>query len=516
MDYQIKRMRQIKRRQKVDQFIENILKNLYPISSFFQKIKNIIHSIWLSLKALFISFPISKKLSIIIGSVVFIVIIVQSLIFQQTEKRLLESRLKETYNLTLQYLSSYDIKDNLLMEKYDEIKLSVLYVKQRNISGLDYAWVINRYGECIAHTDIKLTEVETIFHSSAEKEALLNLQDISVRETDKHYEYFHPIFETKTINDGQKEDVLLGVAGIGFSKEVALAPIREAQKIIYTIAILLILSSILGIYFLSHRMVKQIQELSEAAREIGQGNLDIKILVKSTDELGQLAREFNTMTMHLKEKLHMQKFVSPITRKMIRRYLFSKDQSETSQHREIALLFSDVRDFSGFAQRHKPETVVKVINIYLDLQARIVEEYFGAVDKFMGDQVMAIFEGANNHNNLVNAAVAIQKTVEDLNYKRRKSNQEILTVGIGIHIGPAVIGNIGSLDRMDYTVVGDVVNLASRFCDVAKPGQIIAPTELYSQIQSLYPASNLGAIKIKGRDEPIEICEIDYSKNIIM
>ena len=69
---------------------------------------------------------------------------------------------------------------------------------------------------------------------------------------------------------------------------------------------------------------------------------------------------------------------------------------------------------------------------------------------------------------------------------------------------------------MDYTVVGDVVNLASRFCDVAKPGQIIAPTELYTQIQSLYPASNLGAIKIKGRDEPIEICEIDYSKNIIM
>ncbi|OQX95931.1 hypothetical protein B6I21_02860 [candidate division KSB1 bacterium 4572_119] len=462
------------------------------------------------LKNLFVSFSLRRKLSIIIGSVVFVVIVVLSLIFQQTEKGLLESKLEEICNLTVQYLSSYDIKDNLLMEKYDEIKLSVLYVKRKNITGLDYAWVVNRRGECIAHTDIKLTEGGKNFFTQEKKDFLFNIKDVTTTENDTHYEYYYPIFETSKDENGYDKDVFLGVAGIGFSKAVALAPIHEARKIIYTIAILVTIASILGIYFLSDRMVQQIHEISEGARQIGQGNLDIKISVKSSDELGQLAREFNNMTLHLKEKLHMQKFVSPITRKMIKRYLFSDGEPDSSKHHEVALLFSDVRDFSGFSQRHDPEIVVKVVNIYLDLQTRIIEKQFGAIDKFMGDQVMAVFEGANRDVYLIKAAVEIQKAIKDLNGRRRQKKQEILTVGIGINIGDAVIGNIGSKDRMDYTVVGDVVNLASRFCDVAKPGQIITSTELYRKLQPQSLARNLGSIKIKGREEPVEICEIQY------
>ncbi len=506
----------LKRLKNID--LERIAKNSWQkilvtadvISEFFDSFKKMIQSFLVYSKELFVSFPIRRKLSIIIGGVVFIVILVLSLIFQQTERRLLRAKLEEICNLTLQYLSSYEIKDNLLMGEYDEIKLSVLYIKQKNITGVDYAWVANREAELVAHTNIKLTEGNQEFFSDKEKAFLLNLKETTAIETETHFNYYYPIFETK--RSGEDEDkVMLGVAGIGFSKEIALAPIKEAQNIIYTIALLVTIASVLGIYFLSHRMVKQIQELSAGARQIGQGNLDIKISIKSNDELGQLAQEFNNMTMHLKEKLHMQKFVSPITRKMIKRYLVSNDESvSVSQHRQIALLFSDVRDFSGFSQKHEPEVVVEVINIYLDLQARIIETHFGAVDKFMGDQVMAVFEGTNSHINLQNAAVTIQRAIDVLNKNRLKQNKEILTVGIGINIGDAVIGNIGSKDRMDYTVVGDAVNLASRFCDVAKPGQIITSTKLFSHIKTAYAATNLGTIKIKGRDELIEICGINY------
>ena len=206
----------------------------------------------------------------------------------------------------------------------------------------------------------------------------------------------------------------------------------------------------------------------------------------------------------------MQKFVSPITRKMIKKSLFTNSRTLSSQKSEVALLFSDVRNFSGFAQKHSPEIVVKVINIYLELQAHIVIKNSGSVDKFMGDQVMAVFEGRHSHTNLIKAAVEIQNTISDLNVQRKKQNEEILNVGIGINIGAAVIGNIGSSERMDCTVVGDVVNITSRFCDVAKAGQIITSTELYSRIQPVYAASNLGTLKIKGRDELIEICEIKF------
>jgi len=495
--------------------LQNItLPNMKKVITFFFMFRNLAKSIWIHLRELFISFPIKRKLSIIIGLIVVIVIFVLSVIFQQTEKRLLNSKLEEICNLTVQYLA-YDIKENLLFEKYDYIKEQVLRIKNQNIKGLDYAWVINRHGDCVAHTNLKLTEGNHNLFSLEDKNLLLNLKQPTVQEKNTHFEYYYPVFEPKP-NAKDQTNVFLGVTGIGFSKEVLLTPIRDAQKIIYLIALLVTILSVLGIYFLTQRMVKQINELSRGARLISQGDLNVKISVNTRDELGHLANEFNNMTMHLKEKLQMQKFVSQMTRQMIKKNVYSNERSVISEQCEIAVLFSDVRDFSRFSQRYEPEVVVKVINIYLDLQARIIEQNFGVVDKFMGDQIMGVFEGTNKHIHMLNAALAIQKAIDKLNNERNNLNLETLTVGIGINIGHAVLGNIGSKDRMDYTVVGDVVNLASRFCDVARPGQIITSTKLYSSLNSLYPSTKLGSISIKGRDEPIEICNIDYRRDLIV
>ena len=492
---------------------------LIKLISFFVNIKNFARSIWTRSKDLFISFPIKRKLSIIIGLIVVIVIFVLSLIFQQTEKRVLTSKIEEICNLSVHYLAS-DIEDNLLLgendpHKLNEIKESVFRIQNQNINGLDYAWVINRHGDLIAHTNWKLTEGHKNYLSDHDKGFLLNLRKPTIQEKETHYEYYYPVLISRK-TAGEQTNVFLGVTGIGFSKAVLSTPVREAQKIIYTIALLVTILSILGIYFLTQRMVLQIHALSEGARQIGQGNLNIKIAVNTRDELGQLAKEFNNMTMHLKEKMQMQKFVSQMTRQMIKKNVYSNERSSTSEQCEIAVLFSDVRNFSRFSQRHKPEVVVKVVNIYLDLQARIIEQNYGTVDKFMGDQIMGVFEGASKHINMLNAAVSIQKSIEKLNLERKQLNLEILTVGVGINIGHAVLGNIGSKDRMDYTVVGDVVNLASRFCDVAKPGQIITSTKLLALFKYIYPTVKLGSISIKGRDEPVEICNIDYKKDFIM
>lgn len=483
------------------------------------KIRNFFKSILTRSKDLFISYPIKRKLSIIIGLIVVLVIFMLTLIFQQTEKRILTTKLEEICNLSVQYLAN-DIRENLLLgeiypSKLSGIKLSVLKFKNQNIKSLEYAWVINRHGDCIAHTNLKMTEVGQNFLLDEARQFLLNLKQPTVQEKETYYEYYYPIFEPKK-SAGEQTSIFLGVTGIGFSKEELLTPIREAQKIIYTVAILMTLLSVLGIYFLTQRMVLQIYALSEGARQIGQGNLNFKISVNTRDELGQLAKEFNNMTMHLKEKMQMQKFVSQMTRQMIKKNIYSNERAVTSEQCEIGVLFSDVRDFSRFSQKNKPEVVVKVINIYLDLQARLIEENYGVVDKFMGDQVMGVFEGAHKDINMLNAAVAIQKAIEKLNYERHQLNLQTLTVGIGINVGHAVLGNIGSKDRMDYTVVGDVVNLASRFCDVAKPGQIITSTSLYSSFKSFNSVFKLGSISIKGRDEPVEICNINYQKDYVM
>ncbi len=498
-------------------------KNIQP--DFFNRLSGQVHSfietlgsylarLFHAVQELFISFSIRIKLSIILVLIVIFVILTLSLIFQQSEERLLKSKLEDICNLSVRYLS-YDIKDKLLLRKYEEITERVIAIKQQRIEGLDYAWVINREGQFLAHTDSSFTINDGRFISETLKNELIQLKDVGTKETSTHYEFLYPISFSRMEN-GSEVLITIGIAGIGFSKDIILKPIRDAQKIIFTIALLVTLISILGIYFISQKMVKQIQALSAGAKEIGQGNLNVQIQVNSRDELGQLAQEFNNMIMHLKEKIQMQKFVSQMTRQMIKRNIIDKDRNPEGEQRDVAVLFADVRNFSEFSQRHDPKFVIGLVNIYLDLQAQIIEKNLGVVDKFMGDQIMGIFEGKHKIENVLKSSVEIQRAIRNLNIKRLKMGDEILTVGIGVNVGPAVVGNIGSKDRLDYTVVGDVVNLASRFCDVAKPGQIITSMRLIRKINNTYPIVKLGSITIKGRKEPVEICEIDYLREFIM
>ena len=102
----------------------------------------------------------------------------------------------------------------------------------------------------------------------------------------------------------------------------------------------------------------------------------------------------------------------------------------------------------------------------------------------MGDQIMAIFEGENQADHAVKTAVDIQRAIRHLNERREELGVTTLTVGIGINSGDAVLGNMGSKNRMDYTLIGDVVNLSARLCAIAKPGQIIAPIELADDLKA--------------------------------
>lgn len=186
------------------------------------------------------------------------------------------------------------------------------------------------------------------------------------------------------------------------------------------------------------------------------------------------------------------------------------------ESRNVTLLFSDIRNFSALTERLSPKEIVKLVNIYLDVQSQIIENNHGIVDKFMGDQVMAIFEGQDQTDNAVKTAVEIQLAIRHLNARRAELGVTTLTVGIGINSGPAVLGNMGSKNRMDYTVIGDVVNLSARLCAIAKPGQIIAPIELAHKLKGNYPTTQLEPVWVKGRRKPVATFEVEYDHAIIM
>ncbi|MFQ5709035.1 MAG: adenylate/guanylate cyclase domain-containing protein [bacterium] len=447
-------------------------------------------------------------MSLIIGAIVFFVIAIFGIVVLQSQKVALMSRMTQVCDVLVQNLAE-TVKGDLLLEQNDKVMEAVLRLQKTTIEGLKQIAIINRKGKVVAFADREQAPLKL----EAPAEFLKLEKTTSVEKSDR-YEFIYPI-TTLLQERGTDKHIKLGVAYISFSKDAILAPIKRAQDIAVGVAFLILLVSILAINVIARKMAFQIQMLSNGAREVGKGNLNVQIAVRTKDELGQLANEFNNMIQHLREKLQMQKFVSKYTVDMIKDTVRSNKFDSVAILRNVAVLFSDVRNFSTISEELEPEEIVKLINVYFDLQTRVIEKHGGIVDKFMGDQIMAVFEGARMADNALRAAVEMQQQMRLLNQERRAKKLVTLEMGIGINNGPAVSGHMGSKNRMDYTVIGDVVNVAARLCSQARCGQIIAALELARKANGSYPTTRLKSISVKGRSKSVKICEVDYNREIL-
>lgn len=468
-----------------------------------------ITAVWEKCVEFFRFLPIRFKLSLIIGAIVVIVITAFSLTVLQSQREALMTRMTQVCGVLIQNLAE-SVKGSLLSGEKEKVTEEVYKLRKTSIEGLKQVAIFNHKGELVESFDKSGEEV--IPRSPAD---LLALKGLERRETRKRFEFYYPIM-SELQEDGQVKDIVVGIAFVSFSKKAILGPIEQARNIALGSAVVILLFSILGIYAIANRMASQIQLLSDGAREVGNGNLDVEITVRSKDELGQLAQEFNKMIQHLREKLHMQKFMSKLTVEMIKETVGANGSNAKAVKRNVAVLFSDVRSFSSVAERLAPEEIVKLINIYFDLQTRIIESHKGIVDKFIGDQIMAIFEGENMADSALRAAVKIQRQIRLLNQERSDAGQVTLEMGIGINNGDIVMGRMGSADRMDYTVIGDVVNVASRLCTSATGGQVVTSFELAREVNGSYPTTRLKSISVKGRTKSIDVCEVDYDRDILM
>ncbi len=467
----------------------------------------------------FSSLPIRIKLIVLIGSLFIVLTFVLSLIILKQGNRIINERLAETCTISLQHVSQA-IKNDLLLYygagndlnsrslHVGHVREAILSVYQQKIAGLAYAAVFDRSGVIIAHTQADLLNKKI---SLADSTLFSELTSTLVRQRGGTIEYIHPLF-TRHEEAGDRM-IFLGDTVLGFNRSVIQQPIHQATTVIITTTAFIIIIAVVVLSFIARRMTIQIDDLSAGVQRIAQGDLQTPIVVSASDELGRLAHEFNAMIGHLREKLHMQKFVSKLTVQMIRRRS-GTDLPPQGEKREITVLFSDIRNFSAMTEQLGAEEVVKLLNIYLDLQARLVEKHNGIVDKFIGDQVMALFIGDDQADRAVNASVDIQRSIRDLNRSRQRRGELGLSVGCGLHIGYAILGHMGSQSRLDYTVIGDVVNLASRLCSIAKPGQIIAPVELLQRWQGDFHWHRLDAVQVKGRVQPVQVLEVHYDQTV--
>ncbi len=479
------------------------------LKKIFHKCHYWLSSTWDKSAELFGFLPIRLKLSLIIGGIVIIVLMVFSLIVFQTLQRNVMLRLNQVCEVLIENLSE-SVYGDLIDGKNAKVIETVIRIKKTDIEGLKQVAIVNSDAQLVAALDTESGEV--IIEDLEER---LKYKELEKFEKSDQYEFYYPIIVPELEEGISVRDITLGVIFISFSKEKTLARLKQARNIALGSAFIITLLSVICIYIIAKKMVYQIHLISSGAREVGDGNLDTIISVTSNDELGKLAAEFNNMIQHLREKSQMQKFVSKLTVQMIKDTAHTNGQNLKATRRKVAVLFSDIRNFSTIAEKLPPEEIVKLINIYFNLQTKIIEGHTGIVDKFMGDQIMSIFEGHNMADNALRAAVEIQRQIRMLNQERNTLGQVTLETGIGINNGAIVMGHMGSAHRMDYTVIGDVVNVAARLCANAKAGQIITSFELARKVNGSYPTTRLKSISVKGRINLIDVCEVDYDRDIL-
>lgn len=268
-----------------------------------------------------------------------------------------------------------------------------------------------------------------------------------------------------------------------------------------------ILVAIIFAYFLSKLVSSSLASLCETVKMIGKGDFASRSPLHTRDEFNELSIAINTMAKGLEErerlKLGFTRYVSQYALEELLK--LDKPISLVGERKKVTILFSDIRQFTTIAEKLPPEEVLKLLNEYFEEMIEVIFNYGGTLDKFIGDGLMVEF-GAPLDDKLqelhaVLAAIHMQLHLDKLCDKWEKEGKKTFSMGIGIHTGLAVLGNIGSERRMEYTAIGDTVNVASRVEWLTKRLQkpIIISEAVYEKVKDHFVFEDLNELKLPGR-----------------
>ncbi len=227
----------------------------------------------------------------------------------------------------------------------------------------------------------------------------------------------------------------------------------------------------------------------------------------------KLIKKLNEKEREEKLKLaqSFSKYVSPV---LLEEILKQQSLSLGGKKQKVTVLFSDIRGFTSISEKLDPQNLVQILNKHFQIATDCILNYKGLLDKFIGDAVMGLFgvpiTTGQDPLNAVKAAICFQKKMSKLNKVVKEKFNVNLGVGIGINTGEALVGNIGSDKKMDYTAIGDAVNTASRIQALAKAGEILITSETYIYVKDFFECKFLGEFKVKGKEKQIKIYLVKY------
>ncbi len=264
---------------------------------------------------------------------------------------------------------------------------------------------------------------------------------------------------------------------------------------------------------LAWSIIKPVTRLVEDMKNVEKGDFTQDTPVYSTDEFGQLQTGFNSMIASLREKEHLRsafgRYVSPD----IVDAVSHGDSGPGGKRTNLSVLFTDLRSFTAMSERMEAETIVSLLNRYFGAMVDVVTEHHGSVNKFIGDAILAIFDEEDHPLHALSCAASMEKALVELNEEFIRDYGVSLKAGYGVHSGEVILGSIGSSSRLEYTVMGDTVNTASRLESFTKKLErpILASATLVDsiapeKIQTLaFSAMHRLKIKLRGKEELVSV-----------
>ena len=445
------------------------------------------------------------KIAGLMGVLVTATVLALTFLSIQRERANFQSELLEQANLLLD-ATSLTLRDSLYTQQIDELS-DAARVISRNPDVTSFI-IYDQSGKIL----VDPSQDGLIFSQSADP---LGLKLLNLGPGESFSEW----------QDGQLiagRAVILGNRPIGaVMAGLSTAPLDQKILMITMQGILLGLLTLSGGFMLTAFFARQITipltELSNVATRMAGGNFSLRVAEKSKDEIGRLANAFNEMATGLQEREWLKDMFGRFVSQEVAEAIRNGQVILEGENRVVSVLFCDIREFTDFSERHTPQEVVALLNEFLPLVVHAAQRHGGTVNKFGGDSTLIIYgaphDVQDNALKAVLTALDIRQSVQQLNL--RLSNMgESLRVGVGINTGIALAGAVGPMERQEYTVVGNTVNLAARIDGLNKQvpqHDILISSWTYDALgehRAQFNLTSLGALQIRGRNEPVEIWSV--------
>ncbi len=377
---------------------------------------------------------------------------------------------------------------------------------QTNSAALNY--VVGWDGSLIVHPDFDLVKMGVNFGDRELVKRILsspsdNLQ-IKYRDIDKK-EYLGAF---RKLSSGS-----LTVTSSTPTSVVYKAVTDVMRRDLYLTGVVLLLS-ILAVWFFSKTVSRPVLSLVAASRRIEEGEFNLDIVPETKDELGLLTESFVHMGRGLAERERVKETFGKFVNKQIVEQALKGELQLGGTRKTATIFFSDIRSFTAISEKLSPEAVVEFLNDYMTRMVDCIEKTGGVVDKFIGDAIMGVWgtplsAGTPRDDALasIRSMLMMREALLDFNRDRGSEDRPVIHNGAGVNTGPCIAGQIGSLKRMEYTVIGDAVNLASRIEALNKPfgTDILISEHTWALVGDAIVAEAMPAISVKGKTEPLTL-----------